>query len=151
MTKEEQYRAVIKSINAILEGEDDAIAMMATISCELKHAFDSFSWAGFYRVVKPGLLKVGPYQGSHGCLEISFDRGVCGRCASERTTQIVADVSAIPYHIACSGETKSEIVVPVFDRQNNLIAVLDIDSNLQNNFDEIDRTNLERICGLFKI
>jgi GAF domain-containing protein len=117
----------------------------------LKQAFETFSWAGFYRVVKPGLLKVGPYQGTHGCLEISFGKGVCGKCASEKTTQIVDDVTKIPYHIACSSESKSEIVVPVFDKNKNLIAVLDVDSNLPYNFDKTDKQYLEAVCELFKI
>ncbi len=150
MDKIERYQNALQAIEALVNGEDDTIARMATIVCELKQAFETFSWAGFYRVVKPGLLKVGPYQGVHGCLEIPFSRGVCGKCASEKATQIVSDVTKIPYHIACSSETKSEIVVPVFDKNNNLIAALDVDSNLPGNFDEIDKKYLEAICGLFR-
>jgi L-methionine (R)-S-oxide reductase len=148
-TKQDRYQGVIKNIDALVHGEDDAIAMMATIACELKHAFKTFSWAGFYRVVKPGVLKVGPYQGTHGCLEIPFGKGVCGKCASEKTTQIVGDVSKIPYHIACSSESKSEIVVPVFDDRNQLIAVLDIDSDIPYNFDSTDKQYLEIVCSPF--
>jgi GAF domain-containing protein len=151
MTKQERYNDVVRAIEALVKDEDDIIAMMATIACELKQAFETFSWAGFYRVVKPGLLKVGPYQGTHGCLEISFGKGVCGKCASEKTTQIVDDVTKIPYHIACSSESKSEIVVPVFDKNKNLIAVLDVDSNLPYNFDKTDKQYLEAVCELFKI
>jgi L-methionine (R)-S-oxide reductase len=150
MKKQEQYKGTFRAIEALVNDEDDSIAMMATIACELKQAFETFSWVGFYRVVKPGLLKVGPYQGTHGCLEIPFGKGVCGKCASEQTTQVVADVAAIPYHIACSSETKSEIVVPVFDKCGNLIAVLDIDSNIPDNFDETDKQYLEIVCELFK-
>lgn len=149
MNKSMQYKEVRKSLESQLQGESDAIAMMATIACELKHAFDEISWVGFYRVVKPGLLKVGPYQGGHGCIDISFDRGVCGRCAMEQRTQLVPDVSALPYHIACSSETKSEIVVPVFDSKGRVIAVLDMDSESESSFDETDAEQLEAICALF--
>jgi L-methionine (R)-S-oxide reductase len=89
---------------------------MATVACELYHGDDRVDWAGFYRVVAPGLLKIGPYQGGHGCLSIAFDRGVCGAAARERRTQLVPDVDAFPGHIACSASTRSEIVVPVIDR-----------------------------------
>lgn len=149
MDKRRQYAEAVQTLKNLLSDEEDAIAMMATISCELKHSFDTFSWVGFYRVVKPGLLKVGPYQGSHGCIDISLDRGVCGKCASEGRTQIVQDVQKIPYHIACSSETMSEIVVPVFDAEKTLIAVLDIDSNLKECFDEVDKYYLEEICSMF--
>jgi L-methionine (R)-S-oxide reductase len=150
MNKQEQYKSVVQNIEALVQDEDDNIAMMATIVCELKQAFQTFSWAGFYRVVKPGLLKVGPYQGTHGCLEIPFGKGVCGKCASEKITQIVDDVTKIPYHIACSSESKSEIVVPVFDKNKNLFAVLDVDSNIPYNFDKIDKQYLETVCAVFK-
>jgi L-methionine (R)-S-oxide reductase len=149
MDKRRQYAEVVQTLKNLLNDEEDAITMMATISCELKHSFDTFSWVGFYRVVKPGLLKVGPYQGSHGCIDISFDRGVCGKCASEGRTQIVQDVQKISYHIACSSETMSEIVVPIFDAEKTLIAVLDIDSNLKECFDEVDKYYLEEICSMF--
>jgi L-methionine (R)-S-oxide reductase len=150
MDKHRQYAEVVQTLKNLLRDEEDAIAMMATISCELKHSFDMFSWVGFYRVVKPGLLKVGPYQGFHGCIDISFERGVCGKCASERKTQIIQDVQKIPFHIACSSETMSEIVVPVFDAEKTLIAVLDIDSNFKECFDEVDKYYLEEICTLFE-
>ena len=150
MDKRRQYAESVQTLKNLLRDEEDAIAMMATISCELKHSFDTFSWVGFYRVVKPGLLKVGPYQGFHGCIDISFERGVCGKCAIEKRTQIVQDVQKIPYHIACSSETMSEIVVPVFDAEKILIAVLDIDSNFKERFDEVDKYYLEEICTLFE-
>jgi GAF domain-containing protein len=149
MDKRRQYAEAVQTLKNLLSDEEDAIAMMATISCELKHSFDTFSWVGFYRVVKPGLLKVGPYQGSHGCIDISLDRGVCGKCASEGRTQIVQDVQKIPYHVACSSETMSEIVVPIFDAEKALIAVLDIDSNLKECFDEVDKYYLKKICSMF--
>ena len=100
-------------IRAVCAGEDDAVALMATVACELYHAFDDFDWVGFYRVTAPELLKIGPYQGGHGCLVIPFARGVCGAAARERRTQVVADVDAFPGHIACAASTRSEIVVPV--------------------------------------
>ena len=151
MDKRKQYSEVLRKIRSLLEGEEDVIAMMSTITCELKHSFESFSWVGFYRAVGTDLLKVGPYQGAHGCIDIPFSKGVCGRCATERTAQIVKDVAKLPYHIACSAETRSEIVVPVFGKNDELIAVLDIDSNLGGNFDDVDKECLETICALFKI
>jgi L-methionine (R)-S-oxide reductase len=151
MEKQQKYTEVTNHINSMIDGENDLISIMSTIVCKLKYAFDSFSWVGFYRVTEPGILKVGPYQGAHGCLKITFDRGVCGKCATERKTQVVADVNALPYYIACSGETQSEIVVPVFNKNGELIALLDIDSTQLNNFDNTDVLNLENICGFFKV
>ena len=140
------YSTVTKTIAALCEGEEDAISKMATISCELFHAMEGFDWVGFYRVVSPGLLKIGPYQGGHGCLVIPFDRGVCGACASEEKTQIVHDVNAFSGHIACSSSTLSEIVLPVFEN-NRLIAVLDVDSDKAADFDETDAEALEAILA----
>jgi GAF domain-containing protein len=114
----------------------------------LHHSFEAFDWTGFYRVVAPGLLRVGPYQGGHGCLEIPLERGVCGTAARLRQTQVVPDVTKFPGHIACSATTRSEIVVPVFDVTGELIAVLDVDSNQLGAFDDIDRVNLEKVCGM---
>ncbi len=119
---------------------------MATVACELHHGLEHFDWTGFYRVVEPGLLKVGPYQGEHGCLAIPFTRGVCGRCARERQTQIVPDVALVPDHIACSSSTRSEIVVPVLDAAGRVRAVLDVDSDMPAAFDETDARNLEEVC-----
>ena len=140
------YSEVAKSIAAICEGETDAIAKMATISCELFHAMEGFDWVGFYRVVEPNLLKVGPYQGGHGCLVIPFAKGVCGACARTQETQIVPDVNAFPGHIACSSSTQSEIVLPVFE-DDKLIAVFDVDSNKPDDFDEADEVALEGILA----
>jgi len=138
------YARVKKSIAALCEGETDEITKMATIACELYHAMDGFDWVGFYRVVEPGLLKVGPYQGGHGCLVIPFEKGVCGACARTQQTQIVPDVNAIEDHIACSSSTQSEIVLPV--RANGeLIAVLDVDSDRLSDFDEDDARALGEI------
>jgi GAF domain-containing protein len=139
------YRDVIDRIRALCAGEDDTIALMATVAGELHHAFDDFHWTGFYRVVAPDLLKIGPYQGGHGCLVIPFTRGVCGAAARERRTQVVPDVEAFPGHIACSSSTRSEIVVPVFDRAGALIAVLDVDSDDPAAFDATDTLALESL------
>lgn len=138
------YETVSKTIAALCEGETDAISKMATISCELFHAMDGFDWVGFYRVTEPELLKIGPYQGGHGCLVIPFDKGVCGACAKEEKTQIVADVNAFAGHIACSSSTQSEIVLPVYEG-GKLIGVLDVDSNSPNDFDDSDQIALEAI------
>lgn len=138
------YETVIKTVAALCEGETDQITKMATISCELYHGLEGFDWVGFYRVTEPELLKVGPYQGGHGCLTIPFSKGVCGACAREQKTQIVDDVNAFPGHIACSSSTQSEIVLPVFE-DGNLIAVLDIDSDKPEDFDETDKQALEAI------
>jgi GAF domain-containing protein len=137
------YSEVAGRIRAVCAGEDDAVALMATVACELYHAFGEFDWVGFYRVVGPELLKIGPYQGGHGCLVIPFTRGVCGAAARERRTQVVEDVDAFPGHIACAASTRSEIVVPVFGRAGELIAVLDVDSDTPAAFDEADAAALE--------
>jgi GAF domain-containing protein len=146
MNKTAQYERTLGHLRALLDGEADAIAAMATIACELHHGMEHFDWTGFYRVAAPGILKVGPYQGGHGCLTIPFERGVCGKCAREARTQLVPDVTALPYHIACSSTTRSEIVVPVFDATGRVRAVLDVDSNTPEAFDEIDARHLEEIC-----
>lgn len=148
VTKLDSYSAVVVRIRSLLEGEEDVIARMATIACELHHSLPHFHWTGFYRVWKPGVLKIGPYQGGHGCLEISFDRGVCGACASRKETIIVDDVDAFPGHIACSSSTRSEIVVPVLDPSGELMAILDVDSDDPAAFDPVDADWLERIAGM---
>lgn len=146
--KQPLYDLTLRSIRELIAGETDLIAIMATVACELHWRFDAFDWTGFYRVVSPGLLKIGPYQGPHGCLEISFDRGVCGAAARSGQTQIVSDVRKFPGYIACSGATRSEIVVPVLAPNNQLLAVLDIDSDRLDAFDEVDRINLEKLCEM---
>jgi L-methionine (R)-S-oxide reductase len=146
MTKSERYEQVLRRIGALIEGETDEIAVMATVVCELHQGLEHFDWAGFYRVVAPGLLKIGPYQGGHGCLTIPFDKGVCGKCAREARTQIVADVTQAPHHIACASSTCSEIVVPVFDGAGQVRAVLDVDSATPAAFDEVDARQLEAVC-----
>lgn len=144
--KRETYQQTRRNIQALIAGERDEIAVMATVAGALYHAFAHFHWVGFYRVVRPGILKVGPYQGGHGCLTIPFERGVCGRCARDKTTQIVVDVTQLPYHIACSGTTRSEIVVPLLDTRGEVRAVLDIDSDLPGIFDALDQEALEALA-----
>lgn len=146
--RKEKYRQVLKRIEALIRGETDEIAVMATVACELHQAFDCFDWTGFYRVVAPGLLKVGPYQGTHGCLDIPFSRGICGAAARSRKTQLVKDVSKAPDHIACSATTRSEIVVPLVDSRGVVRAVLDIDSDTAGAFGAVDREYLEETASL---
>ena len=140
------YREVTSSIFAILDGEPDWIVAMATVACELHHAFAFFHWTGFYRVVAPEELAVGPYQGGHGCLRIPFAQGVCGAAARELRTQLVPDVEVFPGHIACASTTRSEIVVPVIGPRG-LLAVLDVDSDAPAAFGEVDQTALEALCA----
>ena len=149
--KEEIYQQVTSAIRAILEGETDLIASMATIACLLHHSLDYFFWTGFYRVVAPGELLIGPYQGTLGCLRISFDRGICGAAACSRETIIVPNVHQFPGHIACDPNSKSEIVVPVFDDWGKLIAVLDVDSAEYDAFDEVDKRHLEEIVTFLRV
>lgn len=139
---------LLPKIRSLIAGETDEIAIMATIVCELHHSDTRFDWTGFYRVTEAGILKIGPYQGGHGCLVIPFDRGVCGRCAREAKTQLVDDVHAVPDHIACASSTRSEIVVPVFDHSGRVRAVLDIDSDQPAAFNSSDAAFLEMVCGL---
>lgn len=122
------FAALQAQIAALVAGEDDPITLMATLSCEVFHGDPRVDWAGFYRVTAPGLLKVGPYQGGHGCLVIPFDRGVCGASARLDRTMLVHDVEAFPDHIACSSSTRSELVIPVH-AGDDLIAVFDLDSD----------------------
>ncbi|HVS32458.1 MAG TPA: GAF domain-containing protein [Thermoanaerobaculia bacterium] len=127
----------------------DDIALMATINSVLANKFDHFFWTGFYRVSGERLI-VGPYIGTIGCLQIEYGKGVCGTAAAKRETLIVADVNQFPGHIACDPNSKSEIVVPVFDAKDELLAVLDVDSDQLNAFDEHDRRGREKIVALFK-
>jgi len=135
--------------DAILDGIDDTIAAMATIASLVHNAF-GFLWTGFYRVATPNaLLRVGPYQGSLGCLEIAFGRGVCGTAALEGRSIIVPDVEKFPGHIACDSRSRSEIVVPVSGAKGELIAVLDVDSEGLASFDHEDQRGLERMVSWF--
>ena len=150
--KRDAYTECYASIVAIWSDEGgetlDDIALMATINSILSHRFPTYFWTGFYRVCGDRLV-VGPYIGTVGCLQIEFGRGVCGTAAAQRKTIIVPDVTKFPGHIACDANSKSEIVVPVFDRDQKLIAVLDVDSDQLDAFDEDDREGLERIVALF--
>lgn len=139
------YPALAASIRALTHGETDAVALMATVACEVHHSDARFDWTGFYRVTAPGVLKIGPYQGGHGCLVIPFGRGVCGACARTQTVQLVPDVDAFPDHIACSSSTKSELVLPVFNGAGVLIGVFDIDSDQPDAFSAADARELAAI------
>ena len=141
------YEDVLRRIDSLLEDESDWIAAMATVACELHQTFDYYDWTGFYRAVSDGLLVVGPYQGTHGCLRIPFDRGVCGAAARTEETQLVPDVEQFPDHIACSSTTQSEIVVPVLTPEGDLLAVLDVDSDALAAFNETDQEHLEDLCA----
>jgi L-methionine (R)-S-oxide reductase len=142
--KKAAYEDVVKQIDAALAGETHHILKMATINCLLREALPYYFWTGFY-LVHEGELVVGPYQGTLGCLHISFDRGVCGAAARTQETQIVPDVHKFPGHIACDSKSRSEIVVPVFNKKKELIAVFDVDSTKLASFDEIDQKYLENI------
>lgn len=134
-------------VESLLSGLDDPIAAMATVASVVHERLPYSSWTGFYRVVAPDLLRVGPYQGGIGCLEIPFGRGVCGVAASEGRSQLVPDVDAFPGHIACDAAARSEVVVPVFDRERKLVAVLDVDSYAPAAFSAADVEGLERIAA----
>ena len=139
------YTTLAKTIAALTEGETDTVALMATLACEIHHADDRFDWTGFYRVTEPELLKIGPYQGGHGCLVIPFSRGVCGAAARSGEAQIVDDVEAFPGHIACSASTRSELVLPVRNGAGALLGVLDIDSDRPAAFTREDADALQSI------
>ncbi|WP_299746204.1 GAF domain-containing protein [uncultured Tateyamaria sp.] len=141
------YNLLAKTIQSLTEGEDDPIALMATVACEVHHSDDRFDWTGFYRVTGPEMLKIGPYQGGHGCLQIPFSRGVCGAAARTGEVQLVADVDAFPGHIACASSTRSELVLPVKSATGDLIAVFDIDSDQPDAFAQGDADALAAILG----
>ena len=146
--KVQAYAELERHTEAVLEGIRDEIAGMATIAALVHHGFGHL-WTGFYRVVRPGHLLVGPYQGTLGCLEIEFGRGVCGTAAAQQRTVLVPDVENFPGHITCDPRSRSEIVVPVVDARERLVAVLDVDSERPAAFDDEDRRGLERIVRWF--
>lgn len=149
MKKESIYAQVETEILSVTDGEFNVIANMASVCCLLNHAFEDYFWVGFY-IVDPeeeNELVIGPYQGTLGCLRISFDRGVCGAAAKAGKTQIVENVHVYPGHIACDSQTNSEIVVPVFNKTNELIAVFDVDSTKLSTFNEVDKLWLEKIIN----
>ncbi len=139
------YAVLAATIAELTRGETDSVALMATVTCEVHHSDGRFDWTGFYRVVAPRLLKIGPYQGGHGCLAIPFERGVCGACARTGEVQLVPDVDAFPGHIACASSTRSELVLPVHDGAGRLIAVFDIDSDRPDAFTPADAAALQAI------
>lgn len=130
--------AITAAIRSLTAGETDTVALMATVACEIHHAHPFCDWTGFYRVAAPELLKIGPYQGGHGCLVIPFTRGVCGAAARTGEIQNVPDVEAFPGHIACSSSTRSELVLPVWNGQGQLLGVLDLDSDTPAAFTKAD-------------
>jgi L-methionine (R)-S-oxide reductase len=148
LPKADAYAQLSAQLASLLDGVDDAVTAMATISCVIHHGFGHL-WTGFYRVVGPSLLRVGPYQGTLGCLEIAFGRGVCGTAAAERRTVVVPDVAAFPGHITCDGRSQSEIVVPVFGPDGALVAVFDVDSDRPGTFDDADARGLEGLLAWF--
>ena len=149
-TKEYAYAELYAHSKAALEGIDDPIAMMSTLSSLIHHSMGHL-WTGFYRVVEPAkLLRVGPYQGSLGCLEIRFGQGVCGTAAQRGETVIVPDVEKFPGHITCDSRARSEIVVPVRNARRELVAVLDVDSSQLNTFNDVDKAGLEKIATIFE-
>ena len=137
---------VFARTTSLLDDEDDWISAMATVACELHNAFDHFHWTGFYRTTSPNMLKIGPYQGGHGCLFIPFEKGICGAAARIGETQDVPNVHERPEHIACSSTTNSEIVVPIKNLSGDVVAVLDVDSDELAAFSTEDVQLLERVC-----
>ena len=146
-TKEEQYKTLLPQINALLEGEPDLVANLANVAAALKEQFN-WLWVGFY-LVKNEELVLGPFQGPVACTRIKKGRGVCGKCWEDKKTLIVADVEKFAGHIACSSLSKSEIVVPIF-KDSEVIAILDVDSESLDHFDETDKKYLEEISRQIK-
>lgn len=141
------YNTLAKTIAALTEGETDEIALMATVACEVHQSDTRFDWTGFYRVTAPETLKIGPYQGGHGCLVIPFSRGVCGAAARTGEPQLVPDVETFPGHIACATSTRSELVLPVRNAQGEIFAVFDIDSDQPDAFCQDDAEKLGAILN----
>lgn len=141
------YEAVIPQIVALISSEVDLIANLANISAALKQAF-GFYWVGFYMDNQAGELVLGPFQGPIACTRIRYDRGVCGHSFSKKQTTVVPDVDQFPGHIACSSASKSEIVLPVFNSKNEICGVLDVDSDLLDDFSEVDKVWLEKLLSI---
>ncbi|NIY79552.1 GAF domain-containing protein [Celeribacter sp. HF31] len=141
------YAGLSARLEALCAGETDEVALMATLACEVHQSDDRFHWTGFYRVVEENLLKIGPYQGGHGCLVIPFSRGVCGACARTRAVQLVPDVEAFEGHIACASSTRSELVLPVQNAKGELLGVFDLDSDLPAAFTQEDAEQLTLILN----
>ena len=149
MDKTEKYRILTEQIRSLIEGETDSVAVMANV-CAAIHEAMGFWWTGFYRVLN-GELVLGPFQGPVACMHIGYGKGVCGTAWKEKQTIIVPDVEQFPGHIACSSLSRSEIVVPVFSKSREVVAVLDIDSKELSTFDETDREYLETICKIIEL
>jgi L-methionine (R)-S-oxide reductase len=149
LPRRQAYVEIERNLDSILAGVTDEIAVMTTLAAFVHHSL-GFLWTGFYRVTSPGVLQVGPYQGSLGCIEIKFGRGVCGKAAAEKTTVVVADVEKVPGHISCDSRSRSEIVVPVVDASDNLVAVFDVDAETVGAFSDDDRAGLESIVRRFR-
>jgi L-methionine (R)-S-oxide reductase len=148
MPRSAAYDELVPQVASVLSScGGDVVAEMASVACLVHHAFGNL-WTGFYRVVGPSLLRVGPYQGTLGCIDIPFERGVCGACARTRRTIVVDDVHAFAGHIACDGRSASEIVVPVFAPDGDLIAVFDVDSEHKAAFTNDDADGLARVVAL---
>ena len=147
-TKDEKYQSLLPQIASLLNGEEDMIANMANICAALKFGFN-FLWVGFY-IVKNDVLVLGPFQGPIACTRILKGKGVCGTAWNKKEIIIVEDVDAFPGHISCSSLSKSEIVIPLFDKTENVFAVLDVDSDSYGLFDEVDALYLNKIIGLLK-
>jgi GAF domain-containing protein len=143
----EDYARLAQTLQSLCHGETDSVALMATVACEVHHAHPLADWTGFYRVTGPQMLKIGPYQGGHGCLVIPFSRGVCGAAAREGRVQIVPDVDAFPGHIACASSTRSEIVLPVRNGAGRLLGVFDLDSDTPAAFGQTDAEGLVAILA----
>ena len=140
------FQQTIHEVRSLCAGETDEIALMATISCYLYQQIEGFDWVGFYRVIDKDILKIGPYQGGHGCLVIPFEKGICGAAARTGETQDVPNVHERPEHIACSSTTNSEIVVPIKKTTGEVVAVLDVDSDRKAAFSNADKQLVEQIC-----
>jgi L-methionine (R)-S-oxide reductase len=145
-TKEDKYKELIPQLEGLIASENDLVANLANITSALKMSFDFF-WVGFYRVIGQELV-LGPFQGTIACTRIAFGRGVCGTAWKEKKTILVEDVGTFPGHIACSSASKSEIVVPIYDLQKNIVLILDIDSDRYADFDQTDAYFLEKIADI---
>lgn len=146
LSKAERYESLLLQIKSLISDENDLTANLGNICSVLKYSMDNFFWVGFY-IKKGDELILGPFQGTIACTRIKIPNGVCGTCAKEKQTIIVDNVSSFPGHIACSSESKSEIVIPVFHKEE-IFGVLDVDSEKYSNFDETDKKYLEEICTL---
>lgn len=148
MTKENKYQEALEQIHALVADEDDLIAVMSTVAFILKKRFPHFNWVGFYRLITPNTLKVGPYQGGLGCLTIDISRGVCGQCVREKTMQLHNDISKVADHIVCDSDTEAELVFPIIAPTGLVKAVLDIDAITRNCFDETDIHFVKKIADI---